>query len=751
MSLAPQTSLSSICAEFNHLRQLLDLFDRGEAPPVEGLCDPQPLLEKMGSAGSFLEGGEFLELAGFLDFVKELRKFFSHHRDLAPLLWQRFQGFTPIPELTDLIRARIDEEGEVRENASPGLKRLFGEKDSSERQIQNALNRLVRSLGRQKLLQEGFYTVRGDRYVLPVRAGAKAKVQGILHDVSGTGETVFIEPIEIVELANHLAAIKIRIRDEILKILVELSDCARLHNEALHTNAALAVQFDFLYAKTRFSLVNNFSIPEIVEEGDIKILRAHHPLLYLKDSKSSVPLSLELKNEDRVLVITGPNAGGKTTALKTIGLLTMMVQSGLAVPVYPDSRFPIFHKWFADIGDAQDVTEGVSTFSAHIRSIAAIIRESDGRSLVLLDELGTATDPAEGGALGVSLLEKLAQCTALTIATSHLSPLKAWAHQFPGARNASFRLDEVTREPTFQIMLDVPGASEAFLIAEREGLPRDIMERARKLLPKGEADLSQLVASLQKKEKEIEANKREITQLLGEQKKLRHQISELQDYLKEKERRMEQDMLAAKESLLKEARMFIEKQIAHLPPTRQAVAEARKEITGEIQKVEKQQRKLSEKYIETVNPDQFVPGLTVYVPSLNDYGEIQDVDRARSLAKINLKGMEVTAPLSDLKIPVAGDVPLQRSVRITFQKKENVPLELDLHGMHVEEMIDAVEKYMNDAMMGDLPYVRLLHGVGTGALRRALHEYLRYHPLVKEYHYGIPEEGGGGVTIVKFK
>ena len=427
-----------------------------------------------------------------------------------------------------------------------------------------------------------------------------------------------------------------------------------------------------------------------------------------------------------------------------------MVQSGLAVPVYRDSRFAVFHTWHVDIGDAQDVTEGVSTFSAHIRAMARIIEEADQKSLVLLDELGTATDPVEGGCLAVSLLEKLATCAALTIATSHLSPLKAWAHEFPGARNASFRLDEVTREPSFQIMLDVPGASEALLIAEREGLPGDIMQRARQLLPQGEADLSQLVASLQKKGKEIEANKREIAQLLKEQKRLRSEIQDLKDYLKEKEHRLEEDMLSAKNALLKEARLFIEKQVAHLP-TRQAVVQARKEITKEIEKVEKQQRRVSEKFIETVDPDQFVPGMSVYVSGFNEYAEIQNVDRVKSLAMVHLKGKEVTLPLSGLKIPVAADIPAPKGSVLRFQKKENVSFDLDLHGMRVEEMRDAVERYLNDAMLADLPYVRLLHGVGTGALRRALHEYLRDHPLVKEYHYGIPEEGGGGVTIVKFK
>lgn len=749
LSLTPQKTLSSIAKDLTRLRRMMDLLDRGETVPLEGLCDIRDLIKKLDSISSFLEGGELLELARFLEAVEKLRKFLHRHRETAPELFETFKPLIPLPEIVKLIRSRIDDEGEVRDDASHALKKLNSELETAQRKIQAELNRMVKSLSQQKLLQEEFHTLRGDRYVIPVRAASKGKVPGIVHDVSGTGETFFIEPLIIVEQSNHLATVKIAIRNEIQRILLEISDTIRPNLTELRQNSSLIAEFDFLHAKARFAHNNLFSIPEMAERGCLKLLRAHHPLLYLKDKKASVPISLELSDEDKVLVISGPNAGGKTTALKTIGLLSLMAQSGLAVPVFPDSRFPLYHNWFADIGDAQDVTEGVSTFSAHIRNISRILRETDGKSLVLLDELGTATDPTEGGTLAIGILEKLARSSALIIATSHLSPLKAWAHEFKGARNASFRLDEVTREPTFQIMLNVPGASEAFLIAEREGLPVDVMRRAAQLLPKGEADLSQLIASLQIKEKELERNRKEIKDLLVEQKKLRYHVGELQEYLKEKERRLEEDMLSAKEGLLKEAGQFIEKQLADLP-TRQAIVQAKNEIKKEIQKVEEKQKDLKQIYEEPVDPDRFPPGQVVYISPLNDFGKIKAADCVKLTVIVTVKGMDVTVPMSGLKIPLPQEIPTSRAQKITWKKRDDVPFELDLHGMYVEEMLSVVEKYLSDAVLADMPYVKILHGIGTGALRKALHEYLQKHPLVKKYGYGTAEEGGGGVTIVNF-
>jgi len=748
-TLLPLTSLAAIHAEQELLRQMLFIMGKGDGAPVEGLRDLRNHLEKLGTIGVSLSGQELLDLAIFLDSVGELKKFVSRHRESAPAIHDVFNGFTPIPELAKSIRAAIDDEGNIRPDASSELKKLYQQERAAEERILKEINRQMRFWGAQDVLQDNYYTLRGGRYVLPVRAGAKSRMRGIVHDISGSGETFFIEPLEIVELTNDLATIRLKIQVEIHRILAELTESARSHIETLRLNARLACDFDFLHARAHFADVYQFSIPEMTEGGSLNLLRAHHPLLYMKDKNSSVPLTLRLGKKDNVLVVSGPNAGGKTTALKTIGLLSMMAQAGLAIPAYPDSSLPLFCRWFADIGDAQDVTEGVSTFSAHVRNISRILREANEKSLILLDELGTATDPIEGGALAVGILEKLSRCAALIIATSHLSPLKAWAHEFAGARNASFRLDEKTHQPTFQLMMDIPGASEAFHIAHREGLPRDILKRASELLPKGEADLSHIVESLQRKEKEIGEKKREIATLVEEQKVLRNRINELQEFLKEKEKRLTEEMLEAKEKILSEAREFIEKQIANLP-TRKEATTARQAITKELQTVYKEQRKIQEAKFRAIDPSEFKSGQTVYLPQLGECGEIKKIDRGKGTALITVREMEVTTPLYHLRIPEEEAPPRQKTPRISYTRKKDVHLELNLHGMRVDEMLAAVEKHLNDALLADAPYVKLVHGVGTGALRRALHEYLRNHPAVKEYHLGLPEEGGGGVTIVKF-
>ncbi|HOE62835.1 MAG TPA: endonuclease MutS2 [Candidatus Sumerlaeota bacterium] len=749
LDLKPLSNASAIQKEQTLLRQMCALMERGEFVPVEGICDLQTHLKKLQSPNAIIEGKELIQLAGFLNGIQKLQRFLSHHRDAAPQVWEAFAGLTPLPILQQLIASKIDEDGNVLPDASHELKRLHHQAQSAEAQIHKEVNRLLRVWGAQDLLQDSYSTQRGERYVLPVRAGAKNRAQGIVHDISGSGETFFIEPLEVVELTNNLAAARLKIQIEQRRILAELTDIARAQNSPLSLNHELAQDFDFLHAKTRFAYLHQLSIPAISESGALELLRAHHPLLFLKDSAASVPINLRLEHKDRVLVISGPNAGGKTIALKTIGLLAMMAQSGLAVPLYPDSRLPIFSKWFADIGDAQDVSEGVSTFSAHIRNMANIIREADEKSLVLLDELGTATDPTEGGALAIGLLETLAKTAVLTIVTSHLSPLKAWAHDFAVARNASFRLDEKTHQPTFNLELDVPGASEAFFIAEREGLPAEILKRAAQLLPKGEADLTQIVGSLRRREKELMESKKQVAALIAEQKILRNRVQELQEFLKEKEKRMTEEMLAAKEKTLAEAKEFIARQVVSLP-TRREADQARQVIAKELHNVQKEQRKIYEARFKSIPPEDFHAGQTVYLPLLNEYGIIRNLDRNKGEAMLTVKDMEITSPLANLKIPEAEKAPEPRAPKVTYTRRSDISIELDLHGMRVEEMLAAVERHLNDALLADAPYIKLLHGVGTGALRRALHDYLRQHPAVREFQLGLPEEGGGGVTIVKF-
>ncbi len=749
LSLQPSASLEHVTGRLELLRQMIILLDRGEDPPTEGLCDLHTVLDRLALPGCCLDGPEFLLIASFLRFVRSAHAFFSRLAERAPLLHRAFASFAPLPDLMKMISDILDEEGNVRDDASPELKKLSADAARIEKRVQSQISTLIRRLEGQNVLQEGFSTLRGERFVVPVRSGARSRVPGIVHDVSSSGETFFIEPMSVVEETNELAACRLRRRDEIRRILFSLTDEARSYHDHLRVNSETAAQFDLLRAMARFSFRNNFSIPSVGEGLGLDLLRAHHPLLFLQDASSSVPISIRLRPEDRVLVVSGPNAGGKTTALKTLGLLSLMAQSGMAIPAWTDSRLPLFKTWFADIGDAQDITEGVSTFSAHIRNMARILEQADSGSLVLLDELGTATDPAEGGCLAVSCLERLAARGALTIATSHLSPLKAWAHEFPGARNASFRLDDVTRQPTFHMELDVPGDSEAFHIARREGLPEDVLQRAMELLPKGEADLSRVIQSLRQKEKEVETKSCEAARLHQELHKLQKRIVELQDVIREKERRMKQDMLHAREHLLSQTRELIEREISDLSSKKNAV-QARKNVEREIQQVRAEQKILSEESRPRVDPSLFAAGCSVIISGMTDPGVIKFVDPLKARAVVIVNGIEITTPLSSLILPEPDEPPPPVVTHFVFRKNSNFSIELDLHGMRVDEMLAAVDQYLSDALMADVPYVKLLHGIGTGALRRALHDCLRSHPMVREYRFGCPEEGGGGVTIVKF-
>lgn len=749
-SLNPEKEYDKVALLLERLEQMTAIMDRGAEAPVEGIRDMKPILATLELPGAFLEGIDLFHLAEFLSGVSRIKAFFQKHKDIAPGLLDIFHDFVPLPEIVKKIHSLFKEDGEIKDNATPELKRLRRMAASSEKSIQTILRNHIRKLSGSNVLQEEYYTLRGDRYVLPVRSGARNKVQGIVHDASKSGETLFIEPMGVVESANELAEIRIAIREELKRILFQTTEEVRTYIDQIRLNWTLAIEFDLLYSKSRFASRHNLSIPAIVPDGTLELMNAHHPLLYLSSRERSVPLNLRLDEGDKILVISGPNAGGKTTALKTAGLLTMMVQAGLAVPVFPDSRFPIFQGWYADIGDAQDVTEGVSTFSAHIRKIIQIINECNEHSLILLDELGTATDPMEGGALAVAILETLGPKAALTIATSHLSPVKAWAHDYSSARNASFRLDSVTHQPTYEIILDIPGASEALHIARREGLPEAVLERASEVLPKGEIDLSEILQSLKKKEKELNERKKEVSKLLREQKTLRKRIVELQDFLNEKERRLNMDMMEEKERILKNTRRYIEKKIARLPG-KKAMKEARRDVTREIQIVQKKKKELVERDVKPADPDQFYEGQPVTVSSMRDTGRIISIDRSKMSARIAVGGMEINAPLASLhpSEEVSASPPPVKKIR--FTKRNDLSVEKDLHGMRVDEMLSEVEQYLNDAVLADLPYVKLMHGIGTGALRRALHDYLRQHPLVNDYRFGKPEEGGGGVTIVTFK
>jgi DNA mismatch repair protein MutS2 len=692
----------------------------------------------------------------------------------------------------------FDDDGLVRDDASPELARLRADLRRAEGAIHRALQRIVGALKGTGVLQDEYWTVRNGRHVLPVRAGSRGRVSGIVHGSSGSGETLYIEPAEVVEAANDAQILHQREEDEVVRILRALTAELRPHLPQITEDLETLGELDMLNALGRVACERGWKVPVLVERGAVKMYSAHHPLLQIEPGRRSIPITLTLDADDRAIVISGPNAGGKTTAMKTLGLNALLLQSGSPIPASADSQLPFFDGFFADIGDQQDLGEGVSTFTGHLKRVKEILSIVTGRSLVLLDELGTGTDPEEGGALAQAILESLVASGALTVATSHLGPLKQWAETTRGARNASFSLDESTHRPTFRLRLDLPGASEALQIAENEGMPRELLARARSLVGEQKVQLGELLRRIESRERELASLVKETSarasSLEEQEKAVRRRAEELRD-----ERRVARQKAGDEaERAAREVRERFEKLIANMPgeeelaQRRRALSDGRKAIIAEQGRLAAW-RKEGESDRDAGLPAEARPGRRVFVPAFGKWGEVIWADADTGRARVNVGNVEVEVGLQSLRdkeppkpppprreeierrgprekksrrvkaaleelstLPpeAAGPapVPRRREARgVTAPPRhEALGLELDLHGYRADEAITALERYLDRALLAGFPKVRIIHGTGQGKLYRVVHDYLRDSPAVARFRFGGVEEGGGGVTVVEF-
>lgn len=730
--------------------------------PVQGLPDVRELIEHLQPLNSYLDPSDYWTLAEFCETVESCKKFFNRHRDSLPNCYIKYNALVGLPELVWVIKDKINAKGELLDNASPRLKELRREIHVLHERIHRQLEQIINMYRGGAVLQDFFYSIRNGRYVLPVRAGSKKQVPGIIQGASNTGETLFIEPFDIVEESNDLADLRIQEANEVRKILIAIGDAVRRHIPDLKHNVELMAELDYLTARAEFAIKYGLSIPKFSRSdadrnGTLYLRGVHHPLLYINEREKSVAIDLTLRPEDKVLVITGPNAGGKTTALKTIGLITLMVQSAIPVPCSAESRVPFFNGVFADIGDEQDVQRGLSTFTAHVQNITRILGDATPDSLVLLDELGTATDPQEGSALGIAVLEQLSQTAALTIVTSHLSGLKEWAHRHPSARNAGVKLDEETRLPTYRLYMDVPGTSEALTIARQEGMPESIIARARQIVQQDELNLTELIHSLQKKEQAVAQKIQILDKELGDARAKREEYEQLLKEIERQKKILRKEILEEKEQLLRSAKQKIERMIAELP-YRTKPAEARKELTREIKQVESELQQI-ERELKPVAEllKEIQKGDVVFLPAFNQYGVLTEINAKDSSGEVQVKGMTVHLPLSEIepvsdekKNAVLKDLQTQSS-GIRINVKRPAEFQIDLHGLTVEEAMPRVEKFLDNAVVHNLPYVKIIHGHGTGRLMREIHKTLEQHPYVKSFRLALPYEGGPATTIVEFK
>lgn len=758
--LAMLDSAEKIIREQNFIGEQIELMNKDLDLPLEKLSSIGELLIKIQPADWMLTAPELILIGRFLETVRLCKGFILAQKKDIPLHCEDFSDLKPLPEIEKMINRTIDEKGEISDNASDELSRMRRQIRHSETKLIEKIQKILSSYNDKNVLQDNYYTQRNGRYVLPIRASQKNKIHGIIHDASSSGETCFIEPAEIIAPANELQNLYMSEKEEIRKILLDLTKSVRGEREVLRYNEKLMTRLDFIHAKARFASRFRMNLPVISERDSLKLLNSHHPLIFINKRESSVPIDFRTRPHDKTIIITGPNTGGKTTALKNVGLSSWMALCGLPISSSPESVIPIYNEIFADIGDEQDVSEGVSAFSGHIRNLKRILESLSSRSLILLDEIGTATDPQEGGAIACALLENMSEKARLIIATSHLPALKHWAHSYPSARNASFYLDEATRAPAFKLVMDVPGLSEAFTIALREGIPEKIIKRAKGMLTKEEKDLTNLLLSLQEKEKELTFLRHNATAIKEANEALKVRYENLLTELNAKQMSVKREALEEKEKLLRTFKREIESKIASLP-SRKDLSKIREEIIVEEKKIFAEKKHV-EKEIKTDDYEEIdesiSPGDKVFISFMSDVGILKKIDFEKNKAVVFFKNKEMNVPANSLMYPHEEDLKLDVAriedippVTVAVKKKSDVPIEINLHGMRVDPALAMIDKLLNDATMNNYPYVKLCHGHGTGILRKAIHEYLKTHPLAKKFRFAQSDEGGSGVTVVELK
>ncbi len=719
--------------------------------PVEDIA---PLVNRAGKGGA-LQGGELAAVVRFLQGVRRWRRFFESGEkgDLYPLLNALASLFDGCASLFGELSRCIDPDGHLLDSASPALASLRRRERTLQERIREKLDSYLREPAKRRYLQEALVTIRGGRFVLPVKQEYRQQISGVVHDQSASGATLFVEPLPVVQLQNELTGVRNESARESERILRELSGKTAAAAEPLLHDCSLYGRLDLIVARGRLSLEQNGAAPQLLLEGgkELHLEEARHPLL----GEKAVPLTVTMDQGCRVMVITGPNTGGKTVTLKTIGLLEIMAQSGLHLPASRSSVLSVFDSIRADIGDEQSIEQSLSTFSGHFKNIISILERHGPDSLVLLDELGAGTDPSEGAALAMAILSTLARQGGLTVATTHINELKLFAQVQPGMQNAAMEFDRETLAPTYRLLQGIPGSSNALAIAEKLGLSPAVLREARGHLSRGHEEVETVISSLvgqqQRLDRESIAASRERekaaalrSELEGDRERLQRKREQILREARDEARTVLRRAGATADHLIRELRRLKDEggSIDDAP----AVAEARRGL--------QQLRREIERVPETVQAP-FLPaaevavGKTVFVQSLQQKGEIIALEGEQALVQVG--AIRVQLPQRELRrwegAPAEHSAPPPRGGGYTVQKEYAISPEINLHGKTVEESIPLVDKLLDDALWAGLGQVTIIHGKGTGKLKEGLRKYLRDHPLVKSLRGGVIGEGGAGVTI----
>ena len=728
-----------------------------------GVTDIRDSLKRL-EIGGALSAIELLRVCSLLESAKRAKAFARSQDDNDQpddSLTSLFAGIEPLTPLCDEIRRCILSEDEIADDASSTLHSIRRSMRGMNDKIRAQMNSMINNTTTRSYLQDTVITMRDGRYCLPVKAEAKSLVPGMIHDQSSTGSTLFIEPMAVVNLNNEYKELQLREQEEIEVILAGLSNLTASYATQLLADYELLTELDFIFARAAFAQTYNGVAPLFNDDGRIHIRKGRHPLL---DPKKVVPIDVRLGEDFRLLIVTGPNTGGKTVSLKTVGLLTLMGQSGLHIPASERSELGIFDEVFADIGDEQSIEQSLSTFSSHMVNIIRILEQVNDRSLVLFDELCAGTDPTEGAALAISILSKLHLYGARIMATTHYSELKVYALSTPGVENACCEFDVATLSPTYRLLIGIPGKSNAFAISEKLGLPSDLITDAKGRISKSEGDFEDLIADLEKSRSTIEREQLEINQYKAEIESLKEKLEQKQERLDSSRNKILREANEQAFNILKEAKDVADETIRNFNKYGKAdapVSEMEKERTKLRGKMDKAAQKMSEQKKASV-PNHNVPkklhiGDSVKVISMNLKGTVHSLPNARGDLYVQMGILRSLVNINDLILleedAAPGTKKFQKTSagKIKMSKSASVSTEINLIGKTTDEAIPLLDKYLDDAYLAHLPSVRIVHGKGTGALRNAVQAHLKRLKYVKSFHLGEFGEGDAGVTIAEFK
>ncbi len=725
-----------------------------------GVTDIRASIKRL-DIGSTLNATELLHICTLLETASKVKSFAKKDTPDVPddSLDEMFRTLEPVNPLYTRIRSCIISEEEISDDASSTLRHIRRSIKAANDKIHTQLSSMLGGSVRT-YLQDGVITMRNGRYCLPVKAEYKNQVQGMVHDQSSTGSTLFIEPMSIVKLNNDIKELSLKEQEEIERILAELSALAAESITEIQTDFEILTELDFIFAKALLAKKMDASEPEFNTNGIVDLKNARHPLI---DKKNVVPINVHLGKDFTLLIVTGPNTGGKTVSLKTVGLLTLMGQSGLHIPAFDGSRLAVFKEVFADIGDEQSIEQSLSTFSSHMTNIVPILENADQDSLCLFDELGAGTDPVEGAALATSILSFLHNMQVRCMATTHYSELKVYALSTPGVENACCEFNVETLRPTYRLLIGIPGKSNAFAISSKLGLPNYIIDDAKTRITAQDETFEDLIADLESNRITIENERAEIKLYKEEIEQLKKKLEQKTEKIDTRREEILREANEQAHAILREAKEYADKTIKNFNkygtanPSIKDMENDRNALRGKMSQVEKNMA-LKKKTVNKKNhkASDFKIGDSVKVLSMNLTGTVSTLPNQKGdlfvqmgilRSQVNIKDLEII----DEPVITGPNITKTRGGKIKMSKSLNISTEINLIGMTTAEAIPVLDKYLDDAYLAHLPSVRVVHGRGTGALKTAVHAHLKKQKYVKSFRLGVFGEGETGVTIVEFK